>query len=99
MTRFVYHIADREEWERQRPSGLYRHPSLESEGFIHCSNKEQVERTLKRFFPEVKGLVLLQIDVSKLEPELKDEEGEPGIDYPHVYGPLNVDAVTEARTL
>lgn len=99
MSRFVYHIADRAEWERQRESGVYRHPSLESVGFIHCSNKEQVERTLKRYFPEVKELVLLQIDVSRLEHELRDEEGEPGEDFPHLYGPLNVDAVTEVEAL
>ena len=99
MPRFVFHIAERAEWERQRGSGVYRHPSIEDVGFIHCSNQEQVERTLERHFPGVRRLVLLEIDVSRLEHELRDEEGEPGEVFPHLYGPLNADAVTRVKVL
>jgi uncharacterized protein (DUF952 family) len=92
MSRLVYHIASFESWKLQSGNGEYRHPSLETEGFIHCSLAEQIQGTLDKFFPNRDGLVLLTIDVEKLLPELRYENG-----YPHIYGALNVDAVTAVR--
>ncbi len=40
-----------------------------------------------------KGLILLCIAVDKVQPEIKYEKGENQELYPHIYGPLNVDAV------
>jgi uncharacterized protein (DUF952 family) len=94
MSTLIYHIAMCESWETQSREGDYRHPSLETEGFIHCSLAEQVEGTLESFFPSRGGLVLLEIDVEKLRPELRYENG-----YPHVYGPLNTDAVVAVKDL
>lgn len=91
----IYHIAERESWESQKGSGRYRHASLESEGFIHCSGKEQVAHTLERFFSGRTDLVVLEIDPGRLTSELRYEEGEPGELYPHVYGPLNVEAISK----
>jgi uncharacterized protein (DUF952 family) len=94
MSRVIYHIAEFFEWERQRPKGEYRHPSLATEGFLHCSLKEQVEGTLDRFFPSRVGLVLLEIDCGKLLAEVRYENG-----FPHVYGPLNLEAVVAVRDI
>ncbi len=88
----IYHIVKSEIWERQRLEGEYRHPSLEAEGFIHCSLAEQVPGTLEKFFPSREGLVLLEIDPLRLRSELRYENG-----YPHVHGPLNADAVVAVR--
>jgi uncharacterized protein (DUF952 family) len=88
MSGRIYHIAQSDRWELQRPSGEYRHPSLETEGFIHCSLAEQVPGTLEKFFPSREGLVLLEIDVARLSSELRYENG-----YPHLYGPLDAQAV------
>ena len=95
----VFHIAERRSWEEQKASGRYRHPSLDSEGFIHCSDEGQVARTLARFFPGRTDLVLLEIDPERLTSELHYEEGEPGELFPHLYGPLNVDAVVRELVL
>lgn len=92
MSRVLYHIAVFQDWERQRSLGEYRHPSLETEGFIHCSLKEQVEGTLERFFPSRDGLVLVEIDPGKLLAEVRYENG-----YPHIYGALNLDAVVAVK--
>ena len=99
MTARIFHITTREVWERQKPSGSYRHESLETEGFIHCSNEGQVEATWRRIFDGKSGLVILEINVERLTSELRYEEGEPGEPFPHVYGPLNVDAVTSVSLL
>lgn len=94
MTPRIFHITTRTSWERQKPTGLYEHPSLRSEGFIHCSDEGQVEATWRRIFGAESGLLVLEINVEELAAELRYEEGEPGEMFPHVYGPLNVTAVT-----
>jgi uncharacterized protein (DUF952 family) len=92
MSSFIYHIAKSDAWERESRGGEYRHPSLETEGFIHCSLAEQVPETLEKFFPSRDGLVLLEIEVERLVSELRYENG-----FPHIYGPLNVEAVVAVR--
>ena len=97
MTKRIFHITTPEAWERQKASGSYRHASLESEGFIHCSDENQGEPTWRRIFGAAPGLVVLEIDVECLASELRYEEGEPGEFFPHVYGPINVDAVVGVK--
>ena len=99
MTRPIYHITTRDAWERRELTGSYRHPSLDSDGFIHCSDESQLEATWRRIFGAEPGLVVLTIDVDRLTSELRYEEGEPGELFPHVYGPVNVDAVVGVREM
>lgn len=93
----IYHIADFKRWEEALSAGLYEGDTLETEGFIHCSKKEQVLTVANNFYRGQAGLVLLCIDPDRLAAELKYEpgaHGEPEL-FPHVYGPLNIDAVVE----
>jgi uncharacterized protein (DUF952 family) len=97
----VYHIASREAWEAALAAGEYRPPSVEAQGFVHCSTREQVVSTANRFYARQEGLVLLCIDVSRLEaplryepPDMPGHEGRDGELFPHLYGPMNLDAVT-----
>ena len=89
----IVHIAPRAEWEHARTVGAYRGDTLASEGFVHCSEPHQVVRTADRFFRGRAGLVLLLIDEAKVGPEVKREASPEGELFPHVYGPLNLDAV------
>ncbi len=98
MTKRIFHITTPEAWEGQKASGSYRHGSLESEGFIHCSDKNQVEPTWRRIFGGATGLVVLEIDVERLTSDLRYEEGEPGELFPYVHGPINAEAVVGSRT-
>lgn len=90
----IYHITKIEDWEKAKQSGMYTAPSLEKEGFIHCSLVHQIPPVANFNFRGQQGLVLLEIDESKLLHKVKFEDlyGE-GKDYPHLYGPLNVEAV------
>jgi uncharacterized protein (DUF952 family) len=99
VTPRIFHITTREAWEQQKPSGAYRHGSLETEGFIHCSSEGQVEATWQRIFGGQSGLVILEINVDLLHSDLRYEEGEPGEMFPHIYGSLNVTAVTSITDL
>jgi uncharacterized protein (DUF952 family) len=42
--------------------------------------------------------VLLELDDAKLKAELRWESADADL-FPHLYGPLNLDAVTQARPL
>ena len=99
MTARIFHITTLQVWEQQKAAGSYRHESLETEGFIHCSNEGQVEATWRRIFGGEAGLVILEINVKRLTSEIRYEEGEPGEMFPHIYGPLNIDAVTSVTVL
>jgi uncharacterized protein (DUF952 family) len=93
----IYHIAAGADWEAARAAGAYTADSLASEGFIHCSTAAQVAGTAQRFFAGRQDLVLLEIDPARLTAELRYEEGEPGVLFPHIYGPLDLAAVVAAR--
>ena len=103
--RFIYHIARVADWERAQADGEYTisavGKTLAEEGFIHASQASQVTRTANKFYRDVPGgLVVLVIDTGRLGAEVRYED-VPGADlpFPHIYGPLNADAVTEARPL
>jgi uncharacterized protein (DUF952 family) len=92
--RRIYHLVPRATWDNA-PPGPYRVPSLESEGFIHCSNREQVAGSANKFYANESEMLLLAIDPDRLTSELRDEEGRPGELFPHVYGPINREAIVE----
>jgi uncharacterized protein (DUF952 family) len=97
----IYHIATAANWERALREGAYTQSTLErtlaEEGFIHASSASQVTRTANKFYRGVPDLLLLSIDTGKLTAPLRYEEvpGSPA-PFPHLYGPLNLDAVTAA---
>lgn len=92
----LFHITTREEWQEQQENGRYVPESLESEGFIHCSTGSQVEETANRLFPDRDQLLLLVIDVSTLGENIKyEKDEETGEKFPHIYGPLSVNAVID----
>lgn len=91
----ILHITSLDSWEAARQGGAYRGDTLETEGFIHFSTPAQVVRTANRFYSGQRGLVLLHVDPTRLEAELRYEDPGEGEEFPHLYGPLNLDAVTE----
>lgn len=94
----IYHIAAHADWKAAQAAGVYTVASLAQEGFIHCSTKVQVLGTAARFFAGRQDLVLLEIDPARLTAELRYEEGEPEVLFPHIYGLLTLDAVIAAHT-
>ncbi|MBN1313748.1 MAG: DUF952 domain-containing protein [Anaerolineae bacterium] len=95
----VYHITRRETWEQAQAAGEYRGDTLDTDGFIHCSTIRQIAAVANSYYSGQHGLVLLCINTHKLQAELRYEApAGPAIEgenlFPHIYGPLNVDAVT-----
>jgi uncharacterized protein (DUF952 family) len=94
MMKMLLHITTRAAWDEARAAGTYTTPTLASEGFIHCSEPHQVVRVANERFRGQRGLVLLLIDPARVGPEVRYENTEGGTElFPHIYGPLNADAV------
>ena len=99
----IYHIAIAADWQRAQRDGEYATSTigrtLAQEGFIHGSTAIQVADVANRFYRGVgEGLVVLVIDPARLRSPVRYDPlpggGEP---FPHIYGPVNVDAVLAAR--
>ena len=104
----IYHITSRSAWNEARSRGDYRAESLETEGFIHCSTEEQLVPVAQKFYPGQQGLLLLVIEPALLESDLKweppaDNVPPPGVPegdlFPHIYGPINLDAIVKVFDL
>jgi uncharacterized protein (DUF952 family) len=104
----IYHITSRAAWQDAQQRGDYRAESLETEGFIHCSTKSQVWPVAEKYYQGQRGLILLMIDPSLLSSDLKWEPPSggtppPGVPegdlFPHIYGPINLEAVVKVFDL
>lgn len=97
----IYHITSQEAWTRANQAGQYEGDTLAVEGFIHCSTAEQVIPVANALFTGQTGLVLLCIIEEKVAAEIRYEsppadDASPAQRFPHIYGPLNIAAVTAA---
>ena len=94
MSARILHLTTGQAWAQAQRDGSYAADSLAAEGFIHCSEPHQVIWVANMRFRHRRDLVLLQIDVSRLAapPRYENLEGGEQL-FPHVYGPLNLDAV------
>ncbi|MET8446670.1 DUF952 domain-containing protein [Streptomyces sp. NPDC005209] len=101
----ILHITERSLWDAARERGTYemstRGRTLQEEGFIHFSTREQLPRVAAFLYGSYDGpddLVVLVVDPELVGLPVKYEAMEPGgEEFPHVYGPLPVDAVVEVE--
>ncbi|PZT76592.1 MULTISPECIES: DUF952 domain-containing protein [unclassified Streptomyces] len=105
----LLHITEGPLWEAARGIGTYemstRGRTLHEEGFIHCSLPHQLPAVAEALYgagsrpaAAEQDLVVLVIDSDRLTAPVRYEPGEPGgEDFPHLYGPLPVDAVVDVR--
>lgn len=89
----ILHITSRNDWEQAVAAGVYRGDTLDSEGFIHCSASRQILGVAEAFYRGRNGLVLLEIDPERVVAPIRWEAIAAPEPFPHIYGPLNVDAV------
>jgi glutathione S-transferase len=100
----IYHIACPADWEKAKADGEYRISTkgrtLDEQGFIHAGDVPQVAAVANLIYKEDDHLLVLVIETAKLSSEVK-YDAVPGWDapFPHVYGPINPDAVTDVLPL
>ncbi|MEO9803908.1 MAG: DUF952 domain-containing protein [Reichenbachiella sp.] len=93
-----FHLATKKDWESQDQSTLYAHASLESEGFIHTSYFSELKTSYERYFSPTDELVLIGIDLSKVEAEVDMAQvSSRNAVFPHIHGKLNKSAIVFLR--
>ena len=92
---FIFKIIDKDDWQKAKQKGTYGGSQKDIEdGYIHFSEEDQVEETLRRHYPKKDNLLLLKVNAFKLE-HLLWEQASNGDMYPHLYSPLDIANVEE----
>jgi uncharacterized protein (DUF952 family) len=94
VTATIYKICDRTQWQEAERLGVFRGAPVDAQdGFIHFSTAEQAMETAAKHFAGAADLVLVAVEARHLGPALKWEVSRGGALFPHLYGPLPLDAV------
>lgn len=99
----IAHIALPQDWERAEANGSYdvstRGVSLVEADFVHAAAASQLPGVLDRFYADVPEVILLVLDVDRLEHEgatvVWEHVADVGEPFPHVYGVIPVVAVVD----
>jgi uncharacterized protein (DUF952 family) len=95
----IFKIVPRAEWEAE--TGAYhgsRHDR--ADGFLHFSTAAQLPQTLRLHYADQDDLVLVAVDPAALGQALKWEYSPSrGEAFPHLYAPLEPDAIKWAKPL
>lgn len=95
----IYHVVSYDVWmSSARTNDEYLPPTFQQDGFIHCSTLDQIVSTTNAFHKGEKNLLLLEINSQTLRSPLKyDDSPSWNQLFPHIYGPLNTNAITAIR--
>ncbi len=96
----IYHITTESQWLHAQSAGYFEESSLQTEGFIHMCTAEQLAGVLERYYKNQSNLILLHVEENKILSALKYELS-PSVNqlFPHIYGPINLDAVLKTEPI
>ena len=96
----VYKICPAARWREAERVATFRGSDVDiRDGVIHFSTAEQVAETAAKHFAGQRDLVLVRVDAAKLGDRLKWEPSRGGALFPHLYGDLDLKAVTQVDSL
>jgi uncharacterized protein (DUF952 family) len=96
----IYKICERRSWLAAEAAGEFPGSADDArDGFIHFSTAGQLVGTAAKHFAKQSDLLLIAIDAGRLGPQLQWERSRGGALFPHLYGPLRLDAVLWVRPL
>ena len=96
----VYKICPETLWHEAERAGRFEGAPVDrADGYIHFSTAAQAPETAAKHFSGQADLLLVAVDRAALGPALKDEASRGGDLFPHLYGPLPLDAVRWVRPL
>lgn len=95
----IYHILEEAVWKHAILEGEYHAASLETEGFMHCSTKEQVLESASIHFKAHTELMVIEIVSKRVKDLLKWELGRNEELFPHIYGSIPIGVVETTHGL
>lgn len=95
--RYTFHYTPVEYFDALDPGEDYLPPAFEQEGFIHCTDGAQNLATVGDYIykEDPRDFWVLYIDKARVRSPIKYDD--PDQIYPHIYGPLNRDAIVDKR--
>ncbi|QRG65120.1 DUF952 domain-containing protein [Brevibacillus choshinensis] len=97
----IYCLVPKEYWEQWEIREHYLPRDYEQEGFIHATKGDELlGKVANRVYKEYEGeLLVLVVDEHKTTSPIKYEQAKDGLLYPHIYGPLNHDAIVDVKSM
>jgi uncharacterized protein (DUF952 family) len=100
QVRRIYKICSASAWREAERQGAYRGSADDTrDGFIHFSTASQVAETAQKHFFGQTGLFLVEVDADALGDALRWEPSRNDELFPHLYGDLDLGAVTAVRDM
>ena len=97
---FAFKVLTRAQWSVFRETGVFAGAPVDiADGYIHLSARDQVAETVAKYFAGQDDLILAMIDLPALGDMVKWEPSRGGALFPHIYGPIQMSAVTTKATL
>ncbi len=93
----IYHIVLPDVWEKFKNEYEYEAESLASEGFIHCSYRNQLDEVLERYYKNADIVLILHINLHYLTAKFIAEPSTNREIYPHIYGKINKSAIVNVE--
>ena len=95
--RYAFHYTPADYYAKFAPGEDYTPPEFAQEGFIHSTDgAENMANVANAIYKEdPRDFLALYIDKTRVKSPIKYED--PGEIYPHIYGPLNADAIVDKR--
>jgi uncharacterized protein (DUF952 family) len=98
--RMIYKICPASAWREAERQGVFRGSPVDiSDGYIHFSTASQVAETARKHFFGQTGLFLIAVDADGLGDALRWEPSRNDELFPHLYGELDLGAVTGVLSL
>jgi len=93
MTGHIYHFVTPDYFHQFDDKEEYYPFGFNEEGFIHCCFSEQFDHVITTHLKGLAEVYILTLDTSKIKADLVVEgDGHP-LGFPHIYGPINMDAI------
>jgi uncharacterized protein (DUF952 family) len=95
---FIYLLMSPGDYDRAVREGVWAPESLRDEGFIHASPADHLTRVANKHYSRFDELRIVVLRADRIRSELRWEPAAGGL-YPHIYGPVNMDAAERVTTV
>lgn len=99
MLEIIYHVTTPEYYKEFENEDHFYPLGYKYEGFIHCSYDHQLPYVMSKYYKNEEDIILLKLDTSKIEAELKVEMATVGERFPHIYGVINKSAIIKEKRM
>ncbi|TXG81979.1 MAG: DUF952 domain-containing protein [Sphingomonadales bacterium] len=91
----IYKLLTRDQWAALVRDGVFAGSADDRrDGYIHLSAFDQVAGTLAKYFADIDGVVLAEVEPARCGAALRWEPSRGGALFPHLYASLPMDLIT-----